>query len=222
MVSSVPQLRSVHTLVACSPRPGRVDLFVAADNGEVWQKTLDGVSQQPWRSHGRPWPSESLSRFDRLAVTIPASGRIQLFAHRGDTQQLWRTQCEGGRWTGWAPQDPREQVGWLWVAAPPGHVFVVGRDGTLRVSANRLRSATRSSLPAVATPSFANESPYDDDHLRESHPEVDDPLPTLRTPHQLLVSVVPRVRALHYPTFGCLKRSQLAFLRDHGKQAAIL
>src|SRR5215213_8156505 len=47
-------------------------------------------------------------------------------------------------------------------------------SGIVRVSATRLRSAARSSLPAVATPSFANESPYDDDHLRESHPEVDD------------------------------------------------
>ena len=131
MVSSRPQLRSVHALVACSPHPGRTDLFVAADNGEVWQKTLDGVSQQRWRSHERPWPSESLSSFDRLAVTIPAPGRIELFAYSGDTQQLWRTQCEGGQWTGWAPQDPREQVGWPWFAAPPGHAFAVGRDGTL-------------------------------------------------------------------------------------------
>jgi hypothetical protein len=131
MASSVPQLRAVHTLVACSPRPGRVDLFVAGDNGEVWQKTFDGVSQQVWRSHGRPWPIESLSRFDRLAVTIPALGRIQLFAHRADTHELCRIQSENDQWTGWAPEDPGEQAGWPWVTAPPGHVFVVGRDGTL-------------------------------------------------------------------------------------------
>src|SRR5215216_3615744 len=54
--------------------------------------------------------------------------------------------------------------------------------GDLRASANRLRSAARSSLPAVATPSFSNESPYDDDHLGEGHPEVDDSIPTLGTP----------------------------------------
>src|SRR5215204_1914167 len=92
----------------------------------------------------------------------------------------------------------------------------------LRASANRLRSAARSSLPAVATPSFSNESPYDDDHLGEGHPEVDDSIPTLGTPHQLLMGVVPRVRALHYPTFRRLKRRWLTFLGDCGEQATIL
>src|SRR5829696_204491 len=92
----------------------------------------------------------------------------------------------------------------------------------LRASANRLRSAARSSLPAVATPSFSNESPYDDDHLGEGHPEVDDSIPTLGTPHQLLMGVVPRVRALHYPTFRRLKRRWLTFLGDCGEQATVL
>src|SRR5215203_5683874 len=92
----------------------------------------------------------------------------------------------------------------------------------LRASADRLRSAARSSLPAVATPSFSNESPYDDDHLGEGHPEVDDSIPTLGTPHQLLMGVVPRVRALHYPTFRRLKRRWLTFLGDCGEQATVL
>ena len=80
----------------------------------------------------------------------------------------------------------------------PVHPLLAGVRPTklrLRASANRLGLALRSSLPAVENPSFSNESPYDDDHLREGHPEGDDPLPTLGTPHQLLMSVMPRVRA---------------------------
>src|ERR671911_1383485 len=88
----------------------------------------------------------------------------------------------------------------------------------LRASANRLRSAARSSLPTIATPSFSNEFSYDDDHLGEGNPEVDHPSFPLRTPHQLLMGVVPRVRALHSPTFRRLKRRRLAFLGDHGEQ----
>ncbi len=36
-------------------------------------------------------------------------------------------------------------------------------------------------LATVATPPSSNEPTYDDDHLREGHPEVDDLLPTLGT-----------------------------------------
>jgi hypothetical protein len=32
------------------------------------------------------------------------------------------------------------------------------------------------SLPAIATPGSSNEPPHDDDHVRESDPEVDDSL----------------------------------------------
>src|SRR5215210_8631621 len=77
--------------------------------------------------------------------------------------------------------------------------------GLLRASANRLRSAERSSLPAVANPSFSNESPYDDDHLREGQPEGDDSPPTLGTPHQLLVGILPGVGTLYDPSAGRLQ-----------------
>src|SRR5215207_2192963 len=69
------------------------------------------------------------------------------------------------------------------------------RCNLLRASANRLRSAARSSFPAVAGPSFSDESPHDDDHLREGQPEVDDLLPALGTPYQLLVGILPGVGA---------------------------
>src|SRR5829696_2167969 len=87
----------------------------------------------------------------------------------------------------------------------------------LRASANRLRSAARSSFPAVAGPSFSDESPHDDDHLREGQPEVDDLLPALGTPYQLLVGILPGVGALHDPSSGRLEGrwpSPLGDLRD--------
>src|SRR2546423_297400 len=62
----------------------------------------------------------------------------------------------------------------------------------LRASANRSRSARRSSLPTVAGPDFSDESPHDDDYIGEGDPEVDPPPLTLRTPCELLVGVVPR------------------------------
>src|SRR3954468_8407479 len=69
----------------------------------------------------------------------------------------------------------------------------------LRASANRSRSARRSSLPTVAGPDFSDESPHDDDYIGEGDPEVDHPPLTLRTPCELLVGVVPRVGTLYDP-----------------------
>src|SRR5918994_375886 len=91
----------------------------------------------------------------------------------------------------------------------------------LRASADRLRSAARTALPAVVSPAPSDEPPHNDDHLREGDPEVDDSLPALSAPHQLLVSVMPGVRTFHHPTFRRLKRCRLALLRDHGEQATV-
>ncbi len=65
-------------------------------------------------------------------------------------------------------------------------------DGGLKACADRSWSARRSGLPTVAAPAFSDQSPHDDDHLREGHPEIDYPPPTLRTSHQLPAGVVPR------------------------------
>ena len=71
----------------------------------------------------------------------------------------------------------------------------------LRACADRSWSARRSGLPTVAAPCFPDQSPHNDDHLREGHPEIDHPPPTLRTPHQLLlVGVVPRNSSSPLPT----------------------
>src|SRR5215213_9582597 len=72
----------------------------------------------------------------------------------------------------------------------------------LRACANRLRATARPAIPAVAAPSFSNESPYDDDHLREGNPEVNDLIPTLGTPYELLVGVLPGVGAFYDPPSG--------------------
>jgi hypothetical protein len=97
------------------------------------------------------------------------------------------------------------------------------QNGGLRGSANRLRSAARSALPAVVSPGFSIEPPHDDDHLGEGDPEVNDRLTPFGTPHELLVGIIPGVlRALHHPPLRSLQGSRLALLRDHRVQAAIL
>jgi len=70
----------------------------------------------------------------------------------------------------------------------------------LRACADRSWSARRSALPSVANPALSDQPPHDDHHIRERHPEVDHPPYPLRTPHQLLVGVVPRVGPLRDPT----------------------
>src|SRR5215217_1067067 len=56
-----------------------------------------------------------------------------------------------------------------------------------RACASRSRSAGRSAFPAIMSPSFAGEPPYDDDHVGKGDPEVDDLAPALGTPQELLV-----------------------------------
>ncbi len=73
----------------------------------------------------------------------------------------------------------------------------------LRGCAHGSRSARRAALPPVASPGFSDE-PAHDDRVREGRPEVDDHSSPLGTPHQLLVSVMPGVRALHDPAFRSL------------------
>src|SRR5215210_8490961 len=101
-------------------------------------------------------------------------------------------------------------------------VFYFSDIDLLRASANRSWSAGRSASPTVAAPAFPDEPPHDDDHLGEGHPEVDDPPLTLRTPHQLLVGVVPRVRALHHPAPRGPKRCRLTLLGDLAYKPTIL
>src|SRR5215216_2713986 len=71
---------------------------------------------------------------------------------------------------------------------------------SLRGCADRSWSAVRSAFPSVAHPAFSNQPPHDDHHLRERHPEIDHPPYPLRTPHQFLMRVMPRVRPLRHPT----------------------
>src|SRR5215218_5018301 len=93
------------------------------------------------------------------------------------------------------------------------------RTTHIRGSANRLWLAARTTLPTVANPAASDEPSYDDDYLREGHPEVYDSPHPLGAPHQLLMSIVPGVGAFHHPTFRCLKRSPFALIGDHGLQA---
>src|SRR5215213_8466158 len=77
---------------------------------------------------------------------------------------------------------------------------VTANHTQLRGCADRSWSAVRSAFPSVAHPAFSNQPPHDDHHLRERHPEIDHPPYPLRTPHQFLMRVMPRVRPLRHPT----------------------
>src|SRR5215217_2228218 len=74
------------------------------------------------------------------------------------------------------------------------------QNGVLRGCADRSWSAGRTAFPSVVHPAFSNQPPHDDHHLRERHPEIDHPPYPLRTPHQFLMRVMPRVRPLRHPT----------------------
>jgi hypothetical protein len=52
----------------------------------------------------------------------------------------------------------------------------------LRASANRSRSAGRSSLPTVVGPGPSDEPTHDNDHLGEGDPKVDDLAPAFGAP----------------------------------------
>ena len=79
-----------------------------------------------------------------------------------------------------------------------------GSQQALRGCADRSWSAGRSTLPTVAHPALSDQPPHYDDHLGERHPEIDHTTPALRTPHQLLVRVVPGTRPLNHPPLrGC-------------------
>src|SRR3954447_19696142 len=88
-----------------------------------------------------------------------------------------------------------------------------------RASVNRSWSSGRSTLPTVTTPACSDESPDDDHHIREGHPEIDHPSAPLRTPHKLFVGVAPGIGSFHNPTHSGSKRSRLALLGNLAEQA---
>src|SRR5215207_3128453 len=92
---------------------------------------------------------------------------------------------------------------------------------SLRGSADRSRPSGRPTLPSVAFPSFSDESPDDNHHLGERHPEVHHSPHTLRAPKELLVGVVPRARPLHHPPPRGPERRRLALPRDLPPQAQV-
>ena len=82
-------------------------------------------------------------------------------------------------------------------------------------------AAMGTSFPTVANPRLSDEPPYDDDRVGEGDPEVDNPSLALGAPHELFVSVLPGVGALHHPTVCGPKRGRLPLLGDHADQVAL-
>ncbi|MFF7231797.1 hypothetical protein [Streptomyces sioyaensis] len=96
--------RTLTALAACSPAPGRLDVFLGARDGGVWQRTFDGL-WSPWLPLDRPWPSPGAPGADWLAVTPSGPGRIELFA-LGDGGELWHRSFADGDWAEWTSQGP--------------------------------------------------------------------------------------------------------------------
>jgi hypothetical protein len=79
----------------------------------------------------------------------------------------------------------------------------------LRTCANRSRSATGSGLPAVVSPGFSEEPPYDDDHVGKGNPEINDSPFLLGAPHELLMGIAPGVSALD----GLIAKDKFCMIR---------
>ncbi|MFH9726024.1 hypothetical protein ACH4M4_24135 [Streptomyces sp. NPDC017254] len=98
---------TVTALTACSPAPGRLDLFVGDGDGCVWHRTR---TQSPamvrgqwgaWHSLGRPWPSPGAPECAGwLAAVRSGPGRIELLAvdgGRGAKHRLFAAARDGTR-----------------------------------------------------------------------------------------------------------------------------
>lgn len=85
-------------LIACSPSTDRVDLFSRAEDGELWHKTLAGVTWTAWKSLGGQGTVAP-------AVTVSGDGRMELFAIKskpaGSEWELMHRRYNGTQWSGW-------------------------------------------------------------------------------------------------------------------------
>jgi hypothetical protein len=129
-------------LAACSPAPGRLDVFLGVDDGSVWHKVFDGV-WSPWRPLGCPWPTPGAPDVDWLTATSSGPGRIELLALSG-AHELWHRECAGDSWAPWTPRGTLARysaTGGFTAAAPgPGdlHVFYHAGDRGAEIVHRRL------------------------------------------------------------------------------------
>ena len=112
---------------------GRLELFVVASNGELWNRSEgSGGALGSWQSMGIAG-----NGFDDRPAAVPsADGRLELFVRARDNALWHRWQLPGGGWSGWTSHG-NAGVG-LWdhpVLAPSAdgrlELFMTGLDGNL-------------------------------------------------------------------------------------------
>ncbi|MER7112093.1 hypothetical protein [Streptomyces sp. NPDC000229] len=132
---------TVTALAACSPAPGRLDVFVGDDDGGVWHKTLDG-EWGAWHSLGRPWTSPGTPPgHGWLTATRSGPGRIELLALGGGREVRHRSLAEDC-WTPWTSRGPLTAhpaaYGYAVVATEPDDLHVLFHDGDRQITHQRV------------------------------------------------------------------------------------
>ncbi|MFE6062717.1 hypothetical protein [Streptomyces sp. NPDC056431] len=155
---------ALRALAACSSEPGRIDVFLGADDGGVWHKTFDGVDGVwgPWRPLGRPWSSPRAPDGSAwLTATSSGPGRIELFAVAGGRELVHRRFADE-RWAQWTPRETltgrSAPYGGAAVATGPEALHVLFHDGDgseivhwqMNGGAGLLRPGLRASGPLQA------------------------------------------------------------------------
>ncbi|MDN3295829.1 hypothetical protein QWM81_17585 [Streptomyces ficellus] len=94
---------TAQALAVCSPAPGRLDVFLGTDDGNVWHKTFDD-KWSAWHPLGRPWPSpRAPAHSGWLTATSSGPRRIELLALTAGGELRHRRLADG-RWTDWMPR----------------------------------------------------------------------------------------------------------------------
>ncbi|MFZ3493287.1 hypothetical protein ACODT5_08665 [Streptomyces sp. 5.8] len=126
---------TVKALAACSPEPGRLDIFLGADDGSVWHRTFDGT-WRPWHALGSPWSSAGPpATSDWLTATSSGPCRIEVFALAGG-RELRHRRFADEKWAPWTSRGvltERAATNGCTAAAtdPDGlHVLFHGSDGS--------------------------------------------------------------------------------------------
>jgi hypothetical protein len=115
---------------AVSWGPGHIDVFIAADNGHVYDKTFDGSNWSLWQDLG-PGPSGQAILYSPAGASW-GPGRIDLFVV-GSDQALYHRWYDSGQWSGW------EYRGGILTTSPGASSWGIGRiDVAARASDNGL------------------------------------------------------------------------------------
>jgi hypothetical protein len=108
-----------------SPLPGRIDVYVRGDDGQLWQKVQTGGGSTPWSPLGGFLTSDP-------DVASRSPGAVDIVVRGGD-QALWLRSFDGVSWQPWQSLGGRISSSPSIVSWGPGNlsVFACGADGAL-------------------------------------------------------------------------------------------